>query len=137
MTVFVLDTNVLADIAAPTPPAAVLAKFLYRQRDALCLCEAVDYEIRRSYLKTRAVTRLKAYEEELKPQFEWIPILNEDWNAAAQLWADTSSKGRVLSDVDLLIAAVALRLEGVVVTADNDFDSLPVTRVNWRIPDPV
>ena len=42
------------------------------------------------------------------------------------------NQGKQLSDVDLLIAALAQRLDGVVVTSDDDFDALPIQRENWR-----
>ena len=32
----------------------------------------------------------------------------------------------------LLIAALAQRLDGVVVTSDDEFDALPIRRENWR-----
>jgi len=34
--------------------------------------------------------------------------------------------------VDLLIAALALRLDAIIVTNDEDFLALPVKRENWR-----
>jgi len=55
-----------------------------------------------------------------------------DWEQAAQFWADAVSRGKQHSDVDLLVAAIAKRLEATVITADDDFDSLPVKRENWR-----
>jgi len=55
-----------------------------------------------------------------------------NWQQAAQFWADAVNKGKQLSDVDLLVAAVAARLGGVVVSADGDFDALPVRRNIWR-----
>jgi predicted nucleic acid-binding protein len=39
----------------------------------------------------------------------------------------------VVSDIDLLVAAVAKRLGGVIVSADADFDALSNSRENWRI----
>ena len=39
-------------------------------------------------------------------------------------------------DMDLLIAALASRMNGVIVTADDDFDFLSIPRENWRIPIP-
>ena len=52
---------------------------------------------------------------------------------SSRLWADVANRGKALSDVDLLVAAVATRLAGIVVTADDDFDALPVERANWRL----
>jgi len=70
MTVYVIDTNVVSDITAPVPNPAVLAKLVTHRQDTLCLCDAVDYEIRCGYLKTSATTRLSAYENTVKRQFQ-------------------------------------------------------------------
>jgi len=53
---------------------------------------------------------------------------------AAELWADATSRGRQFSDIDLLIASIALRMGGVIVSADADFNALPVQRDDWRTP---
>jgi predicted nucleic acid-binding protein len=134
MTIFVLDTNVISDIAAPTPNPNVLARLAAHRQDTLCLFEAVDYEVRRGYLKTLATSKLRAYEQIVKPQFQWVKIMEEDWRQAAQFWADAANKGKALSDIDLLVAAVSKRLGGVIASADTDFDELPITRENWRLP---
>jgi predicted nucleic acid-binding protein len=75
-------------------------------------------------------------EEDLRPTLEWIALTNNDWSQAARLWADTVKRGRQLSDVDLLIAAIATRLDAIIVSSDTDFDALPVKRENWRTPPP-
>jgi len=59
-------------------------------------------------------------------------MMDEDWEKAARYWADTASRGRQFSDVDLLVAAVASRLGGVIVSSDTDFDALSVPRQDWR-----
>lgn len=134
MTVFVLDTNVISDIVSPKPNAEVIANIAAHRQHTLCLCEAVDYEVRRGYLKTGATAKLSVYEQKIKPQFQWVRVVEADWRQAAQYWADAVNKGKQLSDVDLLVASVALRLGGLIVSADDDFDVLPVTRNNWRSP---
>lgn len=132
MTVFVLDTNVISDIVAPTPNATVLARLAANRTHTLCLCEPVDYEIRRGYLKRNATTRLKIYESRIRPQFQWVAITSADWQKAAQFWAHTVGHGRQLADIDLLVAAVATRLKAIIVSADDDFDALSIGRENWR-----
>jgi len=134
MTLFVLDTNVISDIVSPKPNTDVLAKIAAHRQHTLCLCEAVDYEVRRGYLKTGATAKLNVYEQRIKLQFQWVPVVEADWRQAAQFWADTVSKGKQLSDVDLLVAAVTIRLGGLIVSADDDFDALSVTRTSWRSP---
>ena len=58
MTIFVLDTNVISDMVSPKPNAAVVANLAAHREQTLCLCEAVDYEVRRGYLKTGAIEHL-------------------------------------------------------------------------------
>lgn len=132
MTIFVLDTNVISDIVSPTPNLAVVDQIAAHRQHTICLCEAVDYEVRRGYLKAGVTAKLRIYEERIRPQFQWVTIVEADWQQAAQLWADAVNKGRQLSDVDLLVAAVAIRLGGQVISADDDFDALPVTHHTWR-----
>ncbi len=133
MPVFVLDTNVISDIAAPKPDVHVMSNLALYQQDALYLCSAVDYEVRRGLLKNNAIVQLTRYEQSIKPQFIWVSFTDEDWTRAAELWSTAVRGGRQLSDIDLLIAAVTIRLHATLVTADDDFDALPVTRANWRI----
>ncbi len=133
MSIYVLDTNVLSDVAAPEPNQTVLHHLAGHRQDILCLCEAVDYEIRRGYLKTGATSKLSAYENKVRRQFQWVSITEEDWKNAAMLWAEMANRGRAFSDVDLLVAAVAQRLNAIIVSADGDFDALSLTRENWRL----
>jgi predicted nucleic acid-binding protein len=72
--------------------------------------------------------------EKIIPLLDYIPLDDEDWLQAARLWADTRRQGRQLSDVDVLVAAVAFRRSAIIVSSDTDFDSLPVRREDWRIP---
>jgi toxin FitB len=132
MTVYILDTNVISDIVSPKPNETVVANIAAHRAHTLCLCEAVDYEVRRGYLKAEATAQLNVYEQRIKPQFQWVMVIAADWQQAAQFWAETVSKGQQLSDIDLLVASVARRLDGLIVSADDDFDALPVTRDNWR-----
>ena len=68
------------------------------------------------------------------PLLDWLPLTDADWRQAAQFWADTRSTGKQLSDVDLLVAALAKRLDAIIISNDDDFDALPVKRENWRTP---
>jgi predicted nucleic acid-binding protein len=77
---------------------------------------------------------MQIYEQQIRPLFQWVSMEDIDWEQAAKFWADSRRKGRQFSEVDLLIAAVAVRLNAVIISDDNDFDALPVKRENWRIP---
>ena len=66
------------------------------------------------------------------PLVTYVQVEEADWLQAAQFWADVDNKGRQLSDIDLLLAALAHRLDAVIVSSDADFDALPIKRENWR-----
>jgi tRNA(fMet)-specific endonuclease VapC len=60
------------------------------------------------------------------------PLEREDGDSAARIFLDLRSRGRVLSQVDILLAAVALRLRAMLLTTDRDFEALPeVPAENW------
>lgn len=75
---------------------------------------------------------MRMYEEQVRPLFSWVPLIDDDWEQAAQFWSDARRKGKQLADVDCLLAAIAVRLNAIIVSADDDFDALPVNRENWR-----
>jgi predicted nucleic acid-binding protein len=48
------------------------------------------------------------------------------------LYNELKGKGRVLSQVDMMIAALARRMDLVVLTTDRDFEALPdIVTENW------
>lgn len=82
MTVFVLDTNVISDIVRPAPNLTVVNHLEAHTEHILCLCEPVDYEVRRGYLKSDATTQLRIYEAHIRPQFQWVTLVEADWQQA-------------------------------------------------------
>lgn len=130
--IYLLDTNVIADYLNEKLTVERL-KDAITAGDRVCLCRPVYYETRRGLLKTQSTRKLQTLHEKLIPMLEWVELRRRDWDQAAELWAQTVRIGRQLSDIDLLIAAIAIRYSAVIVSADEDFDTLPVKRVNWRI----
>lgn len=131
---YILDTNVIADRMNAREPVSQRLFATVQAGHHVCLCQPVYYEVLRGLLKTNATRKLHMFQTVLIPLLEWTPLTDTDWRQAAQLWADASNAGRQLADTDLLIAAIAMRVGGVVVTADDDFNALPVQRANWRVP---
>lgn len=129
---YILDTTVVADRIRRHPQ--VLSRLSHASDDGhvLGLCDPVRYEVLRGLLKANATRKLQLFRETITPLMDHIALIDADWQLAAELWADMRNQGKQLSDVDLLIAALAQRLDGVVVTSDDDFDALPIRRENWR-----
>lgn len=132
--IYLLDTNVVADLVVGV--ADVTDTFYTRlaQGHEISLCRPVYYEVRRGFLWKKSPRKLATFNNDIVPHLAWQPLTDDDWEQAAQFWAETTRRGRQLSTVDLLIAAIAHRLKAVVVSSDADFDALSVPRQDWRVP---
>ncbi|MDQ7027151.1 MAG: PIN domain-containing protein [Anaerolineae bacterium] len=130
---YILDTNVVADYINQIEVTTSRTKQAIRGGHILYLCQPVHYEIMRGLFKVNAARKLKAFEEQFAPQLLALTLTDTDWLQAARFWADMRNLGRQFADADLLVAALAKRLDSIVVTADDDFDALPIRRENWRI----
>jgi predicted nucleic acid-binding protein len=128
--IYVVDTNLVSDLFSKD--ASVINKMSQHTTDILYLCQVVDFEIRRGFLHRQANAKLKLYETLVRPKFQWLELDDSDWVLAAEFWADTRRQGKQLADIDLLLAAITVRLNAILVSSDADFDALPVTRENWR-----
>lgn len=133
--VYVFDTNILSSLRPGKNPA--LFKRLQQNQDqTLCLCEPVIFEVERGYENRQAYQQLAQFRTQFIPLFVVIPVQLADWRVAAKLWGDARRRGYQLSDVDVLLAAMSLRLNGILVTDDGDFAYLPLVRTeNWLIDD--
>jgi predicted nucleic acid-binding protein len=127
---YILDTNILSALLRMSHPKLII-RISQHQREALILCDCIIYELERGLVHRGAEKLLRKFERDLFPLFSIIPITHQDWRQAATYWATTRANGKQLSDMDLLIGAVAKRLNGIVVTDDNDFQYLPLKTENW------
>jgi predicted nucleic acid-binding protein len=132
--IYLLDANALSDMVTAQPQVMLHVATSLANGNTLGLCRPIHYEIRRGLYWRNAVAKLRAFNEEVMPLLTWVELTDADWDQAAHYWADTHRQGRQLSDPDLLLAALAYRTSGVVISSDTDFDALPITREDWRIP---
>jgi predicted nucleic acid-binding protein len=130
---YILDTNVISDNINGIEPTMTRTQRSFRSDTLMYFCQPVAYEVLRGLMRTKAVNKMRVYEK-FVPQLTWVELIVEDWRQAAQLWADATSRGKQLSDVDLLLAALCIRLNAILVSSDADFDALPIQRENWRDP---
>ncbi len=130
--IYLLDTNLLSDLIAGRENVSQKFRTLVEQDETLCLCQPVFYELRRGIFWRNSLGKYRIFNQNILPRLTLISLTDADWLQAAQLWADAVSRGKQLSDVDLLIAALTQRLDAVLVTGDDDFATLPIKRENWR-----
>ena len=130
--IYILDTNVIADRFHHLPQVLDRLNRAGEAGHVLGLCDPVRYEILRGLLKVNVRQKLRHFQETIMPLMDHLALIDDDWQVAAQLWATMRNQGKQFSDADLLIAALAQRLNAVVVTADDDFAALSIQRENWR-----
>lgn len=129
---YILDTNAVADYLNHFNPTYQKIRDAILAEHDIYLCHPVIYEVVRGLVKANASRKRRLFEQEFTSLLIDLPLTEADWQQAAKFWAETRSKGLQLSDVDLLIAALAKRLNAVIVTNDEDFQALEVTCINWR-----
>ncbi|GEM_PF-3378658 len=94
------------------------------------------FEVKRGLIHAGASAKLD-YLETLQDGLDVTIPTESDWENAAQLWATLQRAGRTLSDMDILIAVVAVRTDSTLVSADSDFAPVPdLKRADWRSPFP-
>lgn len=130
---YILDTNVIADYINNNTQIRQQLETAKKDSHTLYLCQPVYFEVLRGLLRVNATRKLTIFEQQVVPMLTWLPVLDADWRQAAEFWSLTVQAGKQLADTDLLIAALAKRLDAVIVSADNDFDALSLKRENWRI----
>ncbi len=131
--IYVLDTNVISDYIHQVQPVLQQFKQAVRDGHTIYLPWPIHYEVMRGLQKTNATRKQQVFQDKFLPQVDIINPMAEDWQTAAQLWAQMRRKGRQFSDVDLLLAAIATRLDATLISADDDFAVLSLSRLTWRI----
>jgi predicted nucleic acid-binding protein len=103
--------------------------------------EIVDYELRRNILLEIARGRMQPRSlqrlDQLRQALAFLPINSEVMLKAADLWAATRRRGQPTAsdqalDGDVILAAQALQVGGVVITENPKHLSLFVETANWQ-----
>jgi predicted nucleic acid-binding protein len=128
--IYVLDTNAASDILKRYAPVTNNLDQALKRGDRALISQPAYYELTRSLIRHNASAQFDRLNREIMPFLEWVALTDADWQQAAQFWADAARRGKQLSDVDLLVAALAHRLDATLITADDDYAALPVQRAN-------
>lgn len=140
---YLLDTNIISDVAKPAPSESLLAWMNEQNDEDLFIASLTVAEIRRGVLEKPAGKRRDQLEAWFSgpegPQALFAGrILPFDENAGliwARLMAEGKSQGRPRSALDTIIAAVA-EAQGCTVVTDNGKDFAGVEIIN-PMRDPV
>ncbi|WP_373503242.1 type II toxin-antitoxin system VapC family toxin [Aestuariivirga sp.] len=134
---YLLDTNIISNIAKPAPSESLLAWMSEQNDEDLFIASLTVAEIRRGVLETSAGKRRDQLDAWFSgpegPQVLFagrvLPFDEKAGLVWARLMADGKTKGRPRSALDTTIAAVAEVNDCVIVT-DNDTDFEDVKTIN-------
>ena len=134
---YLLDTNILSDIAKPAPSPSLLAWMSEQIDEDLFIASLTVAEIRRGVLEKPAGKRRDALEAWFAgpegPQALFASRVLPFDEAAALIWARLMAegvrKGRPRSALDTIIGAVA-EANGCTVATDNERDFAGVKTIN-------
>src|SRR5438128_1882932 len=128
---YMVDVDILNYILKKRSPAFARFRAAVRGGASFFLSPVVHYEITRYFKLTNRQRLLRAYERLI---VTWEPIVvgAEDWDLAADLWAERHRQGKPIQDADLLIAVTALKAGAVLVTNNTrHFEGLGLVIENW------
>lgn len=134
---YLLDTDIISDIAKPAPSASLLAWMSEQDDEDLFIASLTVGEIRRGILEKPAGKRRDQLEAWFSgpegPQALFAGrVLSFDENAGlvwARLMADGKAQGRPRSALDAIVAAVA-EAHGCTVVTDNEKDFSGIRVIN-------
>lgn len=104
------------------------------------LPEIVSYEVKRGLFELKIkhpdFMGLERFEA-LSSQLEYLPLTKQMWDKAAELWAKKRSEGKLTAsqdslDGDVLLAAQALQIKGIIITENFKHLQALVPCKNWR-----
>lgn len=134
---FLLDTNILSEIAKPSPSASLIAWMSEQKDEDLFIAALTVAEIRRGVLEKPAGKRRDQLEAWFSgpegPQALFAGRVLPFDEAAALIWARLMAAGKVAgrprSALDAIIAAVA-EANGCVVVTNNEKDFEKIEYIN-------
>jgi|SRR6185295_627183 len=129
---FLLDTNHFRPALQPGSGVRdrILKTLRSGSRVGTCIPVLCEFEIGIQQTRNPDASR-KALSRLLASLRLW-PLDREVARLYGSIFLTLRSRGRVLSQVDMMAAALALRMNLTLVSSDGDFDALPeIRRENW------
>jgi predicted nucleic acid-binding protein len=132
---YLLDTNHLGQAVTRTSPVRRHLEEVRKSGIRVGTCVPVLCEIEAGILQ---VKRPDEYRQNLRRLFRQVRIWPLDWQTAqhfGEIYHALRRQGRILSQVDIMAAALARQMGLTVLTTDRDFEALPEIRTeNWVGP---
>jgi tRNA(fMet)-specific endonuclease VapC len=135
MPAYLLDTN---HVGMAVNRTSIVGRKIFEARltgTRLGTCFPVLCEIEAGLLQVRHKVKYRRDLNHLLRHLRLWPIDLKTTRIYGELYAKLRRRGRVLSQVDIMIAALARQMKLTVLTTDRDFEALPDIRTaDWSKP---
>jgi tRNA(fMet)-specific endonuclease VapC len=135
MAIYLLDTNHLSPALNKVSPIRDKILQACKVGSRFATCWPVLCELEAGIIQTRNPSRNRRV---LTTLLEKIAIWPQDIDLVRKYGEVSkllSKRGRVLSPVDITLAAFAMNHNAILLTSDDDFSALPeISAENWRTP---
>jgi tRNA(fMet)-specific endonuclease VapC len=130
-----LDTNHLSEALRPVSRVRDRIGQLSRQGIRIGTCVPVLCELEAALPTGERGEAYRRALQRLLGRVRLWPLEREAARQYGEIFQELRRRGRVLSQVDMMVAALAMRMDLTVVTSDGDFEALPDLRTeNWLNP---
>jgi tRNA(fMet)-specific endonuclease VapC len=135
MTRYLLDTNHIGEAIGRVSVVRDRIQRLHRQGGAFGTCGPVLCELLVGLVLRKDAAKTRNRLDRLLQVVRIWPIDLAIAERYAEVYHELRKAGRALSQVDILLAAIARHLNAVLLTTDQDFQALPDLQTeNWLPP---
>jgi|YelNatPaOPRAMG01_1025707.scaffolds.fasta_scaffold26654_2 tRNA(fMet)-specific endonuclease VapC len=129
---YVLDTNIITAYLKGNERVKQRVQQVVLEGKEILINGISYYEIKRGLLAKNAITQLKEFEL-LGREFGLVLLDSQDiFDRASEMYANLKQEGELISDADILIAALVITRNFTLVSADNDFNRIQELKLqNW------
>ena len=130
---YMLDTNTVSYILKGKSPAARARLAALRADEVACISIVTEFELEFGLAKNTNATNLRHAIRWFLARIQVLPLGPAEARAYGQLRVQQEAAGRPLESMDMLIAAHAIAVGAILVTADNIFNSVSglAGKENW------
>ena len=131
---YLLDTNHLSRAVEIGSPVRLRITELAERGAKVGTCVPVLCEVEAGIHRLREPEKYRQGLDRLLRRIRVWPMLPSTARVYGGIYQDLRTRGRALSQVDMMLAALATEMSATLVTSDKDFTALPDIRVESWFP---
>ena len=129
---YILDTNHLSAAIRRVSPVRDRIRQAMRQGTRFGTCIPVLCELEAAIQQTKRPETCRQTLDRLLREVRIWPVDREIAHRFGEIYIDLRRRGRAISHVDIVVAALAREMDLTILTTDRDFEAVPDVRTeNW------